>query len=63
MKCTGYPMKNPNEMRWVSNEKSQWNTQGYIWKITMKCTGYPMKNPNEIPRDTLEKSQWKALGI
>ena len=74
MKCTGYVMKNHNEMcsvyneklQWnaqVSNEKSQWNTHRYIWKTAMKCTGYLMKNRNEIPRDKFEKSQWNALGM
>ena len=62
MKCAGYPMKNRNETC-LSNEKSQWNTQGYIWKIAMKGPGYPMKNCNEIPRDIFEKSQWNALGM
>ena len=52
MKCTGYVMKNHNEMCKVCNEKSQWNMLGYI-----------MKNCDEIPSDTFEKSQWNLLSI
>ena len=63
MKCAGYVMKNHNEMRWVYNEKLQWNALGIWWKTTMRCAGYLMKNHNEIPRETFEKSQWNALGI
>ena len=60
MKYAGYIMQNCNEMHWVSNEKSQWNTQGYIWKIAMKCTGYLMKNHNEMHWVCNEKQQWNA---
>ena len=67
MKCAmKYPelhLKDHNEMHWVSNEKSQWNTHRYIWKTAMKCTGYLMKNCNEIPRDKFEKLQWNAQGM
>jgi hypothetical protein len=63
MKCAGYLMKFRNEMRWVSNEISQWNTQGYIWNFAMKCAGYLMKYRNEICWVSNEISQWNALGI
>ena len=56
-------MTDHNEMHSVSNEKSQWNTQEYIWKIAMKGTGYVMKNRNEMHWVCNEKPQWNALGI
>ena len=51
MKCTGYTMKNCNEMHWVYNEKLQWNALGV------------MKNRNEMHWVCNEKSQWNAQGM
>ena len=63
MKCTGYLMKNHNEIPRDTFEKPQWNALGIKWKIAMKCTGYIMKNHNEMHWASNEKSQWNALGI
>ena len=68
MKCTGYLMKNHNEMHWVSNEKPQWNALGIQWKITvkypgihikiaMKCTGYVMQGTMYL----LKNHHWDGL--
>ena len=56
-------MKNPNEMPWACNKKSPWNTQGYIWNVTMKFAEYQMKNHNEMHWVCSEKLQWKVPDI
>ena len=51
MKCTGYIMKNHNEMHWVCNEKPQWNAQ--------VCNEKPQWNAQVCN----EKPQWNAQGM
>jgi len=55
-------LKNHNEIPQATIEKSQWNAQGYNWKIAIKCRGLQLKNNHEMPQATIEKLQWNAQG-
>ena len=43
-----HPDEMCNEISRATFERSQWSTQGYIWKTTMKAAEYWMKSHNEM---------------